>query len=527
MGILGSGKKQEFKRGMDAGARPFEDKMTQLGEQVDDVKKELSNQINNFSDIQNAILTELSSKEKKELFDLDTEKSTDLLDRDDKEFALSILYSIADLIEETSDLQKQYIIRLQRYFEITEPNLNVGLSKIENLDDLATQKVLYQLVNEFVFLYNGEFYENELDEDLYDYFSLNKKTKNAIREGIERLVKIMGYYGLIEKYGYEVVEEIQDEDTTEERITGVSLIDETLFGLLRDYVTMACPSTAFAVGDEINLILEDDLRIRFELSKDEKILCGSYELVVTPDKIYLNNSSIGIISAPYRGILNIDCDNYQLIVKTESETLKYAISGASDYGFAIKDYVLWLKIFNKASKGIFEYKPDLNISSKYLEEYCEELENAKEDELVKKWLGGLRVYPDSSLGHRLFVMNKRNIPYDKIIGHKDAELIFTDEKIFFEFMIGMNGTKVIYRTIEFDLELIKDFDLDFTPKKIFGQDKLAIQITDLFDDVQNYNFEGNLVGVPYMTLNALTDHIFNIIKIAWENCFKFKYELSE
>ena len=47
MGILGSGKKQEFKRGMEAGARPFEDKMTQLGEQVDDVKKELSNQINN------------------------------------------------------------------------------------------------------------------------------------------------------------------------------------------------------------------------------------------------------------------------------------------------------------------------------------------------------------------------------------------------------------------------------------------------------------------------------------------------
>lgn len=58
---------------------------------------------------------------------------------------------------------------------------------------------------------------------------LNKKTKNAIREGIERLVKIMGYYGLIEKYGYEAAEEIQDEDTTEERITGVSLIDETQF----------------------------------------------------------------------------------------------------------------------------------------------------------------------------------------------------------------------------------------------------------------------------------------------------------
>ena len=527
MGIFGSGKKKEFKRGMEAGAKPFEDKFEQIGEQVDSAKEDLSNQINSFSGIQDAILTELSNQEKKELFDLNTEKSICSLDSDDKEFSLGILYSVADLFQETSDLQKQYLIRLQRYFGITEPNQNVGLNKIENLDDLATQKALYQLVNEFVFLHDGAFHEDELDEDLYDYFSLNKKTKNTLRDGIERLTKITGYFGLIEKYGYEAVEEYLIDGATEQAEHSASLIDENLLEILRDYMTALDPEANFAIGNEIDLELAEDFKVIFDVPEDEEILCGCYDWIVTSEKIYIDGITIETISVPYKELIEIDYDDAHLFVTTESEFLKFTLFESSNIDITITDCIFWIEILSKAANGIFEYKTDLSINNNYLNRYRNELERMKSDDDINMWLDELTVYPKTSLGHRLFLMNNLNIPYDKIIAYTDDNFIFSEEKILYKFISGVNEGNTMKNIVEFDLGAISGFNVESVAKNLLSQQKLTISMIGVNNELNSCSYEGDIVSAAYLELKSLKYSISKIIRLSQEYHFKLKNDILE
>ena len=118
---MGLFNRNKFERGMEAGAKPFQDKFEQVSGQLDELNQTIVNKTDEIANVNDAILTELSSRDKKELFDLNLEKAIDSLDDEDKEFALGLLYSLAKLIVDISDYQKDYLIRLQRYFDIQEP----------------------------------------------------------------------------------------------------------------------------------------------------------------------------------------------------------------------------------------------------------------------------------------------------------------------------------------------------------------------------------------------------------------------
>lgn len=201
---------------MVAGAKPFEEFNKDMSEKMGNIEKGLSSNIDVIHSKVDIILDDLSMQEKKRVYDLNSNYDVSSLDEDEKEYALALLYTISQLIEEPSEMQKQYVLRVQRYLEVRRPQLNINLSSIENIENISTQKILYQFLLEYLFLFNETLEEVENSEEvkeIFGYFSVNNNTQKSIKTSVETIYKATGAYGLIEKYGYEVYEEVYEEVT--------------------------------------------------------------------------------------------------------------------------------------------------------------------------------------------------------------------------------------------------------------------------------------------------------------------------
>lgn len=202
--------KKDFKEGMVAGAKPFEEKFSNVSQEMRENHDSLKESINDIKENSNYILEKLSEREKKELYDLSIVSDIRELDEDDKQMLVAMLYEIAnEYFDSITENQQEYLLRLQKYLEISNSNLqtNMNLLSIINYEDLNINKAFYQLANEFIFLGDNNFHHDELDTLLYDYFNLNKLNKEKIISEILHINKIVGEKGLIEKYGYEIPDE--------------------------------------------------------------------------------------------------------------------------------------------------------------------------------------------------------------------------------------------------------------------------------------------------------------------------------
>lgn len=208
--IFGS---KKFNEGMAAGAKPFEEINKDMSEKFGNLAEGVSSNVEVIHSKVDIILDDLSMQEKKRVYDLNSTYDVSSLDEDERKYALAILYTISQLIEEPSKMQKQYILRVQRYLEVRTPQLNINLSSIENIENISTQKILYQFLLEYLFLFNETLEEVENSEEvkeIFGYFSVNNNTQKAIKTSVETIYNATGADGLIEKYGYEVYEEVTD-----------------------------------------------------------------------------------------------------------------------------------------------------------------------------------------------------------------------------------------------------------------------------------------------------------------------------
>ena len=73
----------------------------------------------------------------------------------------------------------------------------------------------YRIVTEYLFLAQENFEYVENFDYIFDYFSINKQSKNSIRGNIENIYKAVGADGLIEFYGY------LSEDTTTDSVQSI------------------------------------------------------------------------------------------------------------------------------------------------------------------------------------------------------------------------------------------------------------------------------------------------------------------
>ena len=122
------------------------------------------------------------------------------LSEHDKIFAVGILYVLAN-DKAPNENQKKYIQTLQKYLEVREYPLGIDVSVIEDIDSISVQKVLFQIVIEYLILQNSDVYdETDVQNDLLDSFSISKKSKGEIIEKIEFVQKILGDSGIVQKY---------------------------------------------------------------------------------------------------------------------------------------------------------------------------------------------------------------------------------------------------------------------------------------------------------------------------------------
>lgn len=200
MALFGNNKK--YKEGMKAGAAPFEKIFEDQSKQTKESMDAINANVDSIHAVVDVVLDDLVAQEKKRVYNLDTDYDILTLDQDEREFVIALLYTLSQLMDETTEKQKQYLLNIQRYLNIRSPQIQIEVSSIENIENLKTQKMLYRIVTEYLFLAQENFEYAENFKYIFDYFSINKQSKNSIRGNIENIYKAVGADGLIDFYGY-------------------------------------------------------------------------------------------------------------------------------------------------------------------------------------------------------------------------------------------------------------------------------------------------------------------------------------
>lgn len=208
MALFGNNKK--YKEGMKAGAAPFEKIFEDQSKQTKESMDAINANVDSIHSVVDVVLDDLVAQEKQRVYNLDTDYDILTLDQDEREFAIAMLYTLSQLMDETTEKQKQYLLNIQRYLNIRTPQVQIDVSSIENIENLKTQKMLYRIVTEYLFLAQENFEYVENFDYIFDYFSINKQSKNSIRGNIENIYKAVGADGLIEFYGYLSVDATTD-----------------------------------------------------------------------------------------------------------------------------------------------------------------------------------------------------------------------------------------------------------------------------------------------------------------------------
>lgn len=213
MALFGNNKK--YKEGMKAGAAPFEKILEDQSKQTKESMDAINANVDSIHEVVDVVFDDLVAQEKKRVYNLDTDYDILTLDQDEREFAIALLYTLSQLMDETTEKQRQYLLNIQRYLNIRTPQIQIEVSSIENIENLKTQKMLYRIVTEYLFLAQENFEYAENCKYIFDYFSINKQSKNSIRGNIENIYKAVGADGLIEFYGY------LSEDTTTDSVQSI------------------------------------------------------------------------------------------------------------------------------------------------------------------------------------------------------------------------------------------------------------------------------------------------------------------
>jgi hypothetical protein len=195
--------KKEYKKGMADGAKPFSEKFEKQGsdyQRENDLEKEGINKVLN---VLMPLVDDMSSIQKKNLYDLNTQcdLSKDLK-VEEKEFLLTGLYTLSQICENVTPHQQSFLRSVQAYLDIDNPQTTVELAKIENFEKVAIQKAIMQTFMEFLFLEQEDDSFLKRYVDVFKHFNVNESAREEILQRINNVYRATGAQGLAEKYGY-------------------------------------------------------------------------------------------------------------------------------------------------------------------------------------------------------------------------------------------------------------------------------------------------------------------------------------
>lgn len=196
---------QAFKEGMEAGAKPFEEKFEQHAKELKKSKSEIMHQVNEIGLVQDEMLDieeeheeQLKRLNEKVQYGLKDKASVNELEKGEKEVLGGILVALSKILE-FNENQKKFNANVLRLLGIANPQ-SLELDVIENVENITVQKVMYRVILELLFLENSGSNISEESQEVFDYFSISKKQKSIIWEETENFYNTVGDSGLVEKY---------------------------------------------------------------------------------------------------------------------------------------------------------------------------------------------------------------------------------------------------------------------------------------------------------------------------------------
>lgn len=144
----------------------------------------------------------ITDKEKAALYKLNTPVDFADLDDAEKRILLAVLYQLSADEDEVTGEQQNYVRAVQQYLKIYNPQTEIDLAAVENIEDISAQKAVLQSAMEFLRLGTHPEELTEEQEDFLDCFQVNRKTHREINGFIDAIVDAVGIKGLSEKYGF-------------------------------------------------------------------------------------------------------------------------------------------------------------------------------------------------------------------------------------------------------------------------------------------------------------------------------------
>lgn len=243
--------RKDYNKGMEAGARPFEDKFRQEQKRNQEWKQTFEEKFDHIKETNEAILDEMDSMQKKQFFKDNTVADISILEKGDRETLLALLFTLAETEENVNEYQQHFIRSVKKYLEKPgderkpekwAPLKDGDWSIIETIIGIDETKAIAQAVMEFLFLgYKSHEAYEEAYEDLFDCFCLNRKAFGEIRRHIDNIYRATGLEGIAENYGYVPEEEKAGENDDEEKnepdkygakgkLTQIKIADEVEIG---------------------------------------------------------------------------------------------------------------------------------------------------------------------------------------------------------------------------------------------------------------------------------------------------------
>lgn len=202
---------KDFIKGMEAGAKPFEQKFEELSEDTKKAGERISRKLDGLGEIMDTVIDDLSDMQKRELYNLNTPYDLkEDLDTDEKEILAALLLKLSGFTE-NNEYQKKFIRSVNIYIEVKTPQAGLDISCIEKIENVSSQKIMMQTAMEYLYLANEDFsFLDDLEEEVFEHFSVNRKNIREIERYIKTVSDAVGKEGIAEKYGFVPEEKMEN-----------------------------------------------------------------------------------------------------------------------------------------------------------------------------------------------------------------------------------------------------------------------------------------------------------------------------
>jgi hypothetical protein len=351
----------KYKKGMSAGAKPFEAVFAKQVEAYNRDRKTLNDWLKKDMEMSIKILNSIEATERERLYGLYTQTDIKELKSEYKEILIATLYTLSS--ESSNEFQRSFNRSVQKYIDIKTPQVFIDFSGIRKIDSINAQEAIFQSCVEYLFLGNGDsaFFE-KYGESLFRHFSFNEEQKLVIWENVLHIYFAVGPLGLAEKYGF--VPEVKNK---EQFLSGEISILEKLF--IEEKLVI--PS-----GEEPRIIEEKEIVLRGDIECHGSLTLKNCIIFYNGDNIegQIHVYDGATLELSHCSIVGKNNKKRKEHIKWGLESEKFLIDGS---GSLIADFVYFLNCLNfeshlvgKITNSIIRYTqlpivPDFDKESSY------------------------------------------------------------------------------------------------------------------------------------------------------------------